>query len=166
MEKVFHFCKSYADNFTLQSRNLLFVGGTGLSKTHLSLSIANVVVQKGFSVVYDSVQNLVSKLENEHFRNSSEQSGTEDIIYGCDLLILDDLGTEFKSPFVIASLYNLVNTRILTKKPTIISTNLTPEEIEQFYSIRFLSRISGNYVRMPFSGKDIRVLKALKRNNN
>ncbi|MDD5952804.1 MAG: ATP-binding protein [Oscillospiraceae bacterium] len=163
MEQVFYYCKNYAENFSLQSPSLLFFGGTGLSKTHLSLAIANVVLQKGYGVVYDSVHNLMTALERERFSRDSYSEDTNQVLSSCDLLILDDLGTEFRTQFVTASIYNLVNTRIMAHRPTIISTNLTTEEMEDYYTRRFVSRVNSNYTRLPFYGRDIRQIKAAER---
>ena len=163
MREVLRNCKKYAETFSADSRNLLLQGATGLGKTHLSLAIANEVLQKGFGVVYGSVTNLTAKLENEHF--GREESGdTSNLLQACDLLILDDLGTEFRSAFSVASVYNLVNTRLLLRRPTIISTNLSMRELQERYSDRFASRIAGNYVRLLFLGHDNRVQKLLYEN--
>ncbi len=163
MEQVYHFCRSYAQNFTMKSPSLLFFGGTGLSKTHLSLAIANVVLQKGYGVVYDSVHNIMSTLERERFGRDPYNEDTNQILTECDLLILDDLGTEFRTNFVTASIYNLINTRIMAHRPTIISTNLTTQEMEKYYTHRFVSRVNSSYTRLPFYGNDIRQMKAAER---
>lgn len=163
MEQVFQYCKNYAEQFSMQSPSLLFRGGTGLSKTHLSLAIANVVIQKGYGVVYDSVHNIMGTLERERFGKESPAEDTERVLMECDLLILDDLGTEFSTSFVTASVYNIVNTRLMAHRPTVISTNLTLAELEKRYTERFVSRIIGSYVRLPFYGKDIRQQKTAER---
>ena len=162
MEKVYNFCKHYAESFSHSSPSLLFFGGTGLSKTHLSLAIANVVLQKGYGVVYDSVHNLMTTLERERFGRDIT-ADTEQVLATCDLLILDDLGAEFRTQFVTATIYNLINTRIMANRPTIISTNLTTEEMEQYYTRRFVSRVNSSYTRLPFYGRDIRQIKAAQR---
>lgn len=158
MRNAFRYCVSYAENFSPVSPNLILTGGTGLGKTHLSLAIANEVLQKGFGVVYCSVGNLVSKLEDEHFGRETP-GGTADSLQDCDLLILDDLGTEFRSTFSSAAIYNIVNTRLLEQKPTVISTNLLTKEIVDCYSERFASRIIGSYRRILFAGRDVRQQK-------
>lgn len=162
MHHTLRFCVDYAQQFGPKSQNLIMTGGTGLGKTHLSLAIANEVIQKGYGVVYSSVGNLVSKLENEHF---GRDSGTEtiDSLQNCDLLILDDLGTEFRSSFSSSAIYSLINSRLLLEKPTIISTNLSTKEMTNFYSERFASRIIGSYQRLAFVGRDIRQQKRSKR---
>lgn len=166
MELVYTFCKRYAEGFSLNSPSLLFLGGTGLSKTHLSLAIANVVLQKGFGVVYDSVHNLMTALEKERFSREPAEDDTNRTLLSCDLLILDDLGTEFRTQFTTAAIYNLVNTRLMAGRPTIISTNLSTEEMEQYYTRRFVSRVSSSYTRLPFYGRDIRQLKAQERHKH
>lgn len=128
MQRTFRFCKSYAATFSTQSPNLIMTGGTGLGKTHLSLAIANEAIQKGFGVIYGSAGNLIAKLENEHF-GREENGDTARLLQDCDLLILDDLGTEFKSSFSSSAVYGTVNTRLMMQKPTIISTNLSTREM-------------------------------------
>ncbi len=161
MEDVYCNCRRYADCFSLSSPSLIMQGGTGLGKTHMSLSIANTAIQKGFGVVYCSVNNIITKLEREHF-GRDDHGNTDRLLLDCDLLILDDLGTEFKTAFSSAEIYNIVNTRLMTKKPTIISTNLTIQELQERYTERFASRIMGDYVRVMFCGRDNRLQKRLR----
>lgn len=158
MRSILEYCKCYADDFDCESESLYMHGSTGLGKTHLSLAIANVVAENGYRVIYDTAQNLLSSLEREKFShtNSGER---ENEILDCDLLIIDDLGSEFSTQFTIAAIYNIVNTRINRSKPVIISTNLTGSELEEKYSQRVTSRIIGNYVSLKFIGEDIRQLK-------
>ena len=156
MTKVYNYCKAYAEDFTTKSKNLLMMGATGLGKTHLSLAIANKVIEKGYDVYYDSIQNIMDKLEREHFgRLPREESIKEDIL-SCDLLIIDDLGVEFSTQFTVAELHNIINTRILRCLPTIISTNLELGDIEKQYSQRIASRIIGTSMPLRFCGSDIR----------
>lgn len=164
MEQILKFCKNYAINFNLSSANLLMQGATGLGKTHLSLAIARTVINKGYGVIYGSTQNIVTKLERERFRynKENEETSSEQYLIDCDLLILDDLGTEFSTSFSNATIYNLINSRIMSEKPTIISTNLSIRELEKNYSERFVSRIMGNNIRLEFLGNDIRQQKQLK----
>ena len=161
MERILFNCMDYAKHFSASSPNLIMMGSTGLGKTHLSLAIARVVIEKGFGVVYGSVNNLIDKLEREHF-GREEESSTRQSLMECDLLILDDLGTEFRTAFSSAELYNLVNTRQMAHRPTIISTNLTMRELESAYSSRFTSRIIADYVRCLFTGEDIRQKKRMQ----
>lgn len=163
MEKTFEYCVQYARNFNTQAPNLLFSGNTGLGKTFLSACIAGAVTEAGFSVAYESAPHLFSKLEKARFTDDPElrrQAEQETRKYTqCDLMIIDDLGTEMGGQFVTAALYALVNDRLLLGKPTIISTNLANEELEKRYSMQTLSRLRGQYKRIPFIGEDIRVLK-------
>ena len=158
MAGVFAACKSYAEQFRADSPSLLFWGGTGLGKTHLSLAIASAAIEKGFGVIYSSVQSLAVALERERFaRHDGDGDTTEEQMLACDLLILDDLGAEFPSSYVNACLSDVINARLLSKKPTIISTNLTTRELEDRYSQRVYSRIMGGYGKMGFLGRDIRL---------
>lgn len=157
MESVLNYCKTYATDFSKKSSNLLLYGQTGLGKTHLSLAIAGKVVEAGYGVIYSSAQNLFNKLEKEKFGRSD--GNTEENILDCDLLIIDDLGTEFTTQFTISALYNIVNSRELASKPTIISTNLLPDKLEATYNQRITSRILSNYVMLYFDGTDIRQIK-------
>ncbi len=156
MSKVYSYCKAYAEDFTTKSKNLLMMGATGLGKTHLSLAIANRVLEKGYDVCYDSIQNIMDKLEKEHFGRLPAQESIKDDILSCDLLIIDDMGVEFSTQFTVAELHNIINTRILRCLPTIISTNLEPGDIEKQYSQRIASRIIGTSMPLRFCGSDIR----------
>ncbi len=158
MAEIAEYCKSYAEDFGTGSDSLYMHGATGLGKTHLSLAIANVVAENGFKVIYDSAQNILSSLEREKFSygNSGQR---EKEIFDCDLLIIDDLGSEFTTQFTVAAVYNIINTRLNRSKPVIISTNLTKNELEAKYTQRVMSRIIGGYVSLLFLGKDIRQLK-------
>jgi len=160
MERNFQICRKYAASFGAGSGNLLFVGGTGLGKTFLSACIARTAADKGFSVAYESAPHLFTKLEKDRF-SPSEQTHAEVMkLFACDLLILDDLGTELPGNFVTAALYNLVNDRLLSGKAMVISTNLNVEEINRRYSPQIASRLQGSFQRLTFVGEDIRVLKS------
>ena len=154
-------CREFADNFPKVSSSLLFMGGAGLGKTHLSLSIVSDVDEKGYGVVYGSAYNLLAAAEKEHFSYNGENE-KESALLNCDLLVLDDLGTEFLTSYTSALIYNIINTRILNGKPTIINTNLNFEELENRYTARITSRFLGNYEMKKFIGSDIRQIKALK----
>ena len=157
MSKIYDFCLDYAKNFTLNSKGLLMKGETGLGKTHLSLAIANEVINKGYSVVYVSAPDILSKLEREHFSyNYSSEEQLMQSLLECDLLILDDLGTEFTTQFSSTAIYNLFNSRVNMGKPIIISTNLTGTELEKAYSQRFTSRVMSTCLMLDFIGCDIR----------
>lgn len=158
MSKLLEACRRYAADFSRQSANLLFVGPTGLGKTHLSLSIAREVVNKGNMVLYASAAQLIDRLVDIRF-NPETQDEYKDIVYGCDLLLLDDLGTEFQTKFTKSEVYSIINTRCIEKLPTIINTNLSISEMEELYDQRVVSRLLGEYVANPFSGHDIRIQK-------
>ncbi len=157
MSKIFNFCKEYADNFTENAKSIFMKGATGLGKTHLSLAIANEIINKGYSVVYVSAPEILSKLERAHFSNAAQEQETLDALMQCDLLIIDDLGTEFTNNFSVMEIYNIFNSRLLLNKPVIVNTNLTLKEIENLYTMRFLSRLIGCAVRLDFAGKDVRI---------
>lgn len=158
MEKTLQVCRKYADEFN-GKENLLFVGGTGLGKTFLSACIANVVAEKGGSVAYESAPQLFEKLNKNFFNPSDESRQAYESLMGCDLLIIDDLGTELTNNFTISALYSLLNDRLLSGKSMIISTNLNVEEIAKRYSPQIASRLEGCFKAATFLGKDIRVLK-------
>ncbi len=157
-EKIFDTCRKYAQNFSLNSKNLIFFGGAGLGKTHLSLAIANVVINKGFNVCYGTSQNICDDLQSEQFGRTDNINYTKNQVLGCDLLVLDDLGTEIDNQYSIATVYNIVNSRLLAGRPTIISTNYTFSKLEEKYDKRITSRLTGEYVPFYFIGNDIRNL--------
>ncbi len=158
MQSIYENCKNYAKEFSLSSPNLLLFGGTGIGKTHISLAIAKTVQQNGNNVVYMSAPDLFTSLEKQRFNQETPEQSIENIL-SCDLLVIDDLGAEFTTSFTVSALYNIVNTRILEQKPTIITANLTPSEISQRYSDRIASRLLGCYEHLRFCGNDIRILK-------
>lgn len=162
MTEVLKIAKEYCINFGNGSKNLLFMGNTGLGKTHISLSIASEIIEKGYGVIYGSAQNLFSEVEKEHFAYTGDTEKM-DALLNVDLLVIDDLGTEFMSSFTQSVFYNIVNTRILNNHPTIINTNLSFAELEQRYTPRISSRFLGNYQMIKFFGTDIRQQKALKK---
>ena len=159
MEKTYQTCRRYAQNFSERSSNLLFSGDTGLGKTFLSACIARTVADNGYSVMYESAGHLFANLERAKFSGDEQARKESDRYFACDLLIVDDLGTEMPGQFTTAALYGLINDRLLAGKPTIISTNLTIEEFERRYNRQIASRLRGSYVRVPFLGEDIRVQK-------
>ncbi|MEG2396727.1 MAG: ATP-binding protein [Oscillospiraceae bacterium] len=160
MSEILQFCKDYSDDFDLTSGNIFMLGETGLGKTHLSLAIAREAIKKGFGVIYGSAQNLLSKIEAEHFRrNYDDDTDTESLLLNCDLLILDDLGAEFSNSFTVAEIYNIINSRMSAELPTIINSNAELSELEKRYSARVVSRIIGTYHILRFFGNDIRQIK-------
>ena len=159
MEKTYQDCRRYAFGFNMASGNLLFSGNTGLGKTFLSACIARSVADQGYSVVYESAGHLFAALEKARFEANEENRRAAAKYTECDLLIVDDLGTELPGQFVTAALYSLINDRLLTGKPTIISTNLNSDEIARRYNPQIASRLRGSYKRVAFVGDDIRLLK-------
>ncbi|MBE6573622.1 MAG: DNA replication protein DnaC [Ruminococcaceae bacterium] len=164
MKESFDLIKKYADSFNSATKtNLLFIGNTGLGKTHLSTSCAVNIIGKGYEVIYDTAQNILSDFEYERFGRdyNSQQSDSKktDKYFSCDLLIIDDLGTEMGNNFTVSIIYNLLNTRLNNNKPMIISTNLTSKELRDKYDDRIVSRILGEFEILPFYGNDIRQQK-------
>ena len=159
MELNFRNCRSYATTFTPNSGNLLFVGGTGLGKTFLAACIARTVADRGYSVMYETASGLFNKLERAKFGGSEEERREADKYAACDLLIIDDLGTEMAGQFVTAALYSLMNDRLLENKPMVITTNLNVDEAARRYSPQIASRLYGSFTRLTFVGDDIRVMK-------
>ena len=159
MSDILNFCKEYAGDFDEDSENLLMCGETGLGKTHLSLAIAGEAIRKGYNVIYNSAQNIFNELEKEHFGKGVTSGQFEAMVLECDLLLIDDLGAEFSTQFTNAALYNIINTRINQSLPTIISTNLTFEELEDKYTRRISSRLIGDYTQLKFFGSDVRQAK-------
>ena len=159
MERNFRTCRSYASLFSQNSGNLLFIGGTGLGKTFLSACIAKTVADRGYSVVYETASHLFAKLERARFNGDADARRETDNYTKCDLLIIDDLGTEMPGQFVTAALYSLLNDRLLENKPMVVSTNLNVDELGRRYSPQIASRLHGSFNRLTFVGEDIRVLK-------
>ena len=159
MTSVLELCRKYARSFTMDSGNLLFNGGTGLGKTHLALAVGRTVGEMGYSVCYESAISLFNKLEQAKFSPSEETRARAEKLESCDLLIIDDLGTELPGQFAATALYGLLNARLMAKKPMIITTNLNVTELGQRYMPQIASRLQGDFRQMTFLGSDIRVLK-------
>ena len=160
MRMVYEVCRDYAEGFSRQAPNLRFWGGTGLGKTFLSACIARVVAARGFSVCYDSAAAALEQYERAKFRRDTEE-GEEAArrvrrMEDCDLMILDDLGTEMLTPMSQSALYSLVNRRLTKRLPTIVSTNLGEEELASRYLPQIASRLLGEFKALPFVGEDIR----------
>lgn len=161
MTAVFKTCRTFAADFP-SGANLLLTGGCGLGKTHLSLAIANEVISKDHGVIYGSAQNLINEVSRETFDRSGSTDKI-DSLTSCDLLILDDLGTEFSTQLSVSVVYNIINTRLLKGLSTVISTNLELGEISETYNDRIASRIVGSYTICPFFGNDIRQIKSVNK---
>lgn len=155
MQAVYTKCVDYARNFSMESEGLLMMGDTGLGKTHLSLAIAKAAAEKGYGVVYGSVFSFVNAIEKERFRETDED--TQSVLLDADLLILDDLGAENLTSYTSSALYNIIDTRIMTNKPTIISTNHNFQDLTRKYSSRFVSRVYSAFTVLKFIGSDFRV---------
>ena len=159
MDWVYRTCRRYAGQFGPESGSLLLTGDPGLGKTFLSAAIAREVSGEGWSVVYDTAGHIFESFEAKKFgREEGEDSDVERILR-CDLLILDDLGTEMTTAFVQSALYQIINGRLLERRATILSTNLRLEELGRRYSPQIASRLEGEYQILPFFGEDIRKLK-------
>lgn len=156
MEYVYDTCRDYAYQFSPRSGDLLLSGDPGLGKTFLSACIARVVSERGYSVVYDTAAHVFERFEAQKFVRDDAAAGDAERMLRCDLLIIDDLGTELTTEFVRSAFYQIVNTRLMTGKRTIISTNLAPDTLAERYGAATLSRIRGNYQVLPFYGADLR----------
>ncbi len=159
MATNYELCYQYACTFGPESANLFFTGGPGLGKTFLSACIAKTVADRGFSVVYDTAGHIFSLLEAEKFQRDTVSPADIDRLFACDLLILDDLGTEMTTAFTVSALYDLINTRLLKKKKMVLNTNLAPQELRSRYSPQIASRIEGEFFTLRFFGRDIRLRK-------
>ena len=162
MQENLELLKAYAENFSTASDNLILTGPTGLGKTHLSTSVARRVIERGFDVYYTGAIEMLAEFERARFGSGEErrEAGEELSRYTeCDLLILDDLGTETSNQFTTSCLYMVLNNRINLKRPTIISTNLTGADIKARYADRITSRIMGEFSPLAFVGDDVRYQK-------
>ncbi len=162
MEQIVTRMKAYAETFEAgRSGNLVLFGGTGLGKTHLSSAVARSIIERGYDVFYVSAVGMLSDFERERFGNSSGgEAGVDTSRYfHCDLLIIDDLGTEVHNQFTTSVLYNIINTRLNKRQSTVINTNLTQDEFRKHYWDRITSRVLGEYTVLPFLGTDIRAQK-------
>ena len=160
--RVLNTCRSFATNFGSKKQNLLLIGGTGMGKTHLSTAIAREVIRQGYDVVYQTAQRFMNDFEERRFGRSYGESSDNnpcDRYTKCDLLILDDLGTEFTSGITVSSLYDVINTRLISGSRTIISTNLSQKDLRDAYNDRIVSRLFGEYTILPLLGGDIRMKK-------
>ena len=159
------YCRRYADTFCEKTtENILLTGATGLGKTHLSTAIGQEVIRNGYDCIYTSAQNLLSDFEYERFGRSfkDDSPNRTEQYFSCDLLIIDDFGTEMGNTFTVASMYNLINSRMNAGKPMIINTNLSSGEIRKRYDDRIASRLFGEFIFFRLQGTDIRQQKRMQ----
>ena len=156
MKRIYEYCLAYANHFTTDNKSLLMLGSAGLGKTHLACAIANVVMASGYTVMYSSSQSLFSKIEQARF---TDEDVISDIL-SCDLFILDDLGAESMTNYSLSVLYNIVNTRMISKKPCIYTSNITSQSaLQKRYGEKISSRLLGSCDTFFFVGDDIRIMK-------
>lgn len=166
IKSIYSRCIEFTESFDKSFANLLLFGGAGLGKTFMCNCIAKELIDKGKGVFYITATELFKLIENERFdrEENTDKSEILNIIFDIDLFILDDLGTEFQTALTSSEFFNIINTRFIHKKPVVISTNLSPENIVDKYSDRVVSRFYGNYDFLYFFGDDIRILKLTKGN--
>lgn len=160
MSRVYAFCKKYAEQFYPHCLGIFMTGKTGLGKTHLSLAIARRIIDRGYTAIYTTVSEIIRRISGQYFHkgNTDNQEDLMELISHIDLLILDDLGAEFESSFNTAIVYDMINSRLSANRPTIISTNLTPQELQKRYSERIVSRLFTQLTPLHFVGQDVRTL--------
>lgn len=166
MQTALHACHEFVDTFSTDFRNILLYGDTGVGKTFLSNCIAKELIDSAYSVIYFSSKHFFDILAENTFGKKdsdsvNEESPDTNYIYNCDLLIIDDLGTEMTNGFTSSQLFACLNERILRRKSTIISTNLALDDIKNIYSERIFSRLSSSYTMLRLTGDDIRIQKKL-----
>ncbi len=160
MGELLNYAMNYVKDFATVKENLLFAGGTGLGKTHLSTAIAKSLIENGYNVIYETAQNIFFDFDNDRFRDRFTDEAPESQKYlDCDLLIIDDLGSEAINSFTVSCLYNIINTRLNRGLPIIASTNLSSKEIRSKYHDRIASRLFGEFNIRMFHGNDLRKIK-------
>lgn len=159
MKKIYQDCVLYTKNFNENSANLFFTGSTGVGKTFMINCIASDLIKKGIYIIYMISSDLIDLIRKSRLSEYSSiiDSSFIEALNTCDLLIIDDLGTENATDYAVDELFNLMNKRILSNKKIIISTNLTLNELDEIYSIRIFSRIMGYFTPYNFIGNDIRI---------
>ena len=157
MGQVIGALREYAESFDMKSSNLLITGNAGLGKTHAALAIAGIVLERGYDVIYISSQELFGHLEKTRFEDGDTMM---EAVLGADLLILDDLGTEYATSYMLSCFYTLVNTRLSAGQPTIYTSNIVDGTLfEKRYTEKIASRLGGSCEPILFVGEDIRHLK-------
>lgn len=162
MEIIYNICIEYTNSFSKDSPSLFFIGKTGLGKTLLSSCIAKNLLEKGYNVIFCSIPSIFRQVEDEHF--GRKEGNTFNVINSCDLLILDDLGSEFQTGFTDSVLYEILNNRLNLYLPTIITTNLTTKDLDNKYNDRIISRLTGCFTPLMFLGNDVR--QEIRRNKS
>ena len=160
IQRAYQEAKNFCEQFD-KAKSLLFYGGTGLGKTFLSSCIAKEMIEQGKTVLYTRATKLFS-MHDDYTFNREISEVTKDMIqkvYDCDLLIIDDLGTEFKTKSTVSFLFDIINERVPKNKKMILSTNLNPGELVEMYSQRFISRMFESFLILKFTGEDIRIKK-------
>lgn len=157
--------RHFVDTFDCEFHNLFFYGNTGVGKTFLSNCIAKELIDRSYCVIYFTAFDLFDSLAKNTFQKTYDSSDIQEDILSCDLLIIDDLGTELTNSFVTSALFQCLNERLMRKKSTIISTNLSLGQFSELYSERIFSRITSNYTMIKLIGNDIRIQKRLEKNS-
>ncbi len=166
MKRIYEITKNFAENFSADTyKNFLYLGGTGLGKTHISTAVAKTVIDRHFDVLYATATGMIGDFEQKRFGNSAIEGDVQDTsrYYTADLLIIDDLGTEVSNQFTVSCLYDVINSRIMSRKSTVISTNFGRDELRKHYAERITSRIFGEYKLLLFKGTDVRRQKIEKK---
>lgn len=157
--RIVEIVKKFISNFDkANGENLLFYGGTGVGKTFMSSCIAKELLDSSHIVIYQTSFDITKTMENYKFKKGIDRFVEEayNSLFSCDLLIIDDLGTELANSFVVSEFFNLINSRILSNKKIIISSNLRVPQIMDVYTQRVFSRIVGHFILLEFIGKDLR----------
>lgn len=159
MKNILEACGNFCLNFSRESPSLLFHGTTGVGKTFMCNCIASELIEKGKTVIYQTASNLIEVIEEHKFKKTEEAGINKEnynYLFECDLLIIDDLGTELNNSFTNSELFNIINARMISDRKTIISTNLPLADLALVYSDRIISRIFNEFAIFKFFGKDLR----------
>ena len=158
MQNVLDYCKNYTENFSSNSDNVLMYGGAGLGKTYICNCIAKELSTRGFNVILSSAYNIFEMISKNKFNYKADLSVDINRYYDCDLLVMDDLGTEFTTEYTISALFDIINYRLTAGKPTIINANLSLQDMSSRYSDRIVSRLL-TFRHLLFLGNDIRAMR-------
>lgn len=166
IQDAYQTCREFVRTFRQDHQNLFFYGDVGVGKTFLSNCVARDLIEAGFSVLYFSAPALFNTLAHHTFdKNDIDAQNMYEFIYDCDLLIIDDLGTEYTNSFVSSQFFSCINERLLNRRSTVISTNLSLDSLANLYTERAFSRITSNYIMLKLIGDDIRIKKKLQKQN-